>query len=1775
MKKRIIALLLVLATMLSLMGSAAPTMIGESAVSESAVDAASYDYSAYIEKKAQFDLTYSNFPVVSDPTTIIAKNVFNTVNLIFAEDIPADLVVVIRDCYVNDAEGLYWYLVEAAEGHTLPDVFPAEAWVFQNFVGSVGGESLIILPDEPETTCPICGEVNCDKEHVFCDICGKYDCGMNHAQCPICGELGCDGDHVYCSVCGKYDCGVDHNVSKPPMTAPVIPAYTLPEDMDSAIVDGNGTVAPATGFVLAAGKQMSLSAWTHLENASYKWQIRYDHENDLWTDIQGKTGKGILFSAAMLLSTLNEYNMAYLRFVASNGTEEITSDAVAITVRNYTSVSSGGSDTEAVAVDLPEAQAEEDVPELKSYSVVINYVFANNETAADPYTATLAAGSNFSATVTHPTIMGYLPYIGNATDTSTQVNVNVTDIQANVTYTITYKPTNVNYTVIYRQQNVKDDNYTIVKTETKQGLTGSVVPKVTEDYPGFYALLYERPAIAADGSTVVQVDYDRYYYLVKFDLSGGYGVEPVYARYGADLAVGTPTRPGYVFDGWSLDGVTEVDLPSTVPAKNETYIALWTPGDPVKYTVVYWKENANDNNYSYWTQRNPTAVPGTVVSGSNNVAQYVNDEQYFTYNDILTDKNVVVEGDGSTVVNVYYNRNYYTLIFYYDGECNIPEHTHSANCEREKICMDGGHTHNANCDRTLVCTLEEHKHHEGCNLLCGLPVHAEHTDVCLQCTKELHPAHTVNDGCYTLNCKHTHTVDCYYVNNRTLITASKPTQLANNLPDGIHTYSQNRQTYYYLKIGNTWYCSSNKNNKGTEPTNVISERCTHAHSMDNGCYDFVCTKPIHEAHSEKDGCYSDVIHTQHTDDCYDHSSHEHTVPCYVYRCGEDNHTHTDACYRACTLYAHTHGNSCRYSNNNDQEIFRVITAKYEQNISDQWPTADDISGFAYWTGNGLVSGGQSSKVHTMTGNLCYAGGNKLEAHTNTTKYTLNYWFEHFDQTVKADGVTYKEYEGKLYKLSTEYSQTTYYRSGQDSWGYKDITGLTPAEDDESASRETGNVFNLFYDRNRWDLNFQNVKDVVKSETDIMFEQRLVNYKDGNGNLLSSFVPNYPSASYEEGTRRFEGWYTTPECFEGTKVNWETFTMPNDDVTLYANWVPVTRTVRFFLDKADMEAGKIIPDKMDELYAEAHGGAVNADSPYDKFATKTVPNNSYLSNISVPGVSDGYENHPYKSYTFIGWFYMDEGQEKAFDPENMPVTQDLNLYAKWSSNVLKEYSVFFKLDGTNTEIADSIIGSALAGTTKSFDAKGGLDLYADYRVGYFPLVKSHSLTLNIDDESQNTFTFWYVQKDAVPYSVYYVTDQQNDAGNLPEIQLDGKTYYIVADTNTNSENRKAVVTEKFVPVQGYMPDAYQKRLVVDGTDDAVNKIIFFYTKDTQHAYYKITHYTQNTDGETWAEYASSEVVGDIGKTYSADPLTIDGFTYDSTVAGTVVSGVLTADGLELKLYYTRNSYPYEVRYLEQGTGKQLADPKSGSECSELYGKVISENAIDIANYTAVAPTSQTLTVKIEESQTEAKLNIITFYYVENTATINYVVVGPEGCGTVNPESETVKVLNGVAKGSTATATENFRFVGWFSDDACTKKIGENGTYVPAKSTDTWTDATYYAKFEPALADLTITKTVAQDIDENQSFIFDVTGPNGFVMTVVINGNSSVTIKDLPIAKYTVTERTNWSWRYTPKDAKIEKTLIADSAQNVVVFENTRSDIFWLSGDSFNENQFKLK
>ena len=98
-------------------------------------------------------------------------------------------------------------------------------------------------------------------------------------------------------------------------------------------------------------------------------------------------------------------------------------------------------------------------------------------------------------------------------------------------------------------------------------------------------------------------------------------------------------------------------------------------------------------------------------------------------------------------------------------------------------------------------------------------------------------------------------------------------------------------------------------------------------------------------------------------------------------------------------------------------------------------------------------------------------------------------------------------------------------------------------------------------------------------------------------------------------------------------------------------------------------------------------------------------------------------------------------------------------------------------------------------------------------------------------------------------------------------------------------------------------------------------------------------------------------------------------------------------------------------------------------------------------------------------------------------------------------------------------------------------------------------------------LTISKTGCADIDENQTFLFEVEG-KGIKLTVAVHGNSSATVTDLPVGTYTVTEKTDWSWRYTPQQA--EQQVQAVAGENTVTFANNRTNTKWLDGGCYKNN-----
>ena len=500
-----------------------------------------------------------------------------------------------------------------------------------------------------------------------------------------------------------------------------------------------------------------------------------------------------------------------------------------------------------------------------------------------------------------------------------------------------------------------------------------------------------------------------------------------------------------------------------------------------------------------------------------------------------------------------------------------------------------------------------------------------------------------------------------------------------------------------------------------------------------------------------------------------------------------------------------------------------------------------------------------------------------------------------------------------------------------------------------SNKVQGNNYYLYYTRNSYKLDFNSANVIVRSNT-IPYDKALSSYY---------FEPSYPTGILEEGGYVFAGWYTDPGCTEA--VAWDTAKMPYNNTIFYAKWAPKTHTVKAYLTK-EVVGGEAI-----YTYHVPHGTAV-----------PSAPANPTNGN-----------------YTFVGWFYMDGNVEKAFD-FSMPIVKDLNLYAKWSSNTLVTYTIYYK--SGDTEIAEPTTGSALAGTTLTFEAKTGDELNEGYQSGYFPNTGSHSMVMDI--EGNNEFTFVYVEMAKVGYTVRY---------------LEKGTEKVLHEEKT-AETSNAIITEKFVQISGYAPDAYQKRLVLSATE-AENVITFWYTKDDDHAPVQIVHWTQNIAGEGYTEYQSStNLNGEIGQTYTGTPLTIPGFTYNEEKSN--ASGELTAEGLELNMYYDRNTIAYTVKHVDANTNETI-ESKTGSA---LFGAQVIGNEGTFDGYMPIEDQPKQKSIIIGTGTNE-----IIFYYYP------CYYIGHVRSGSLN-NTDTIR-LTGSKANLTAEVTPGYLYGGAFDDEKC--------------------------------------------------------------------------------------------------------------------------------------------
>jgi len=113
------------------------------------------------------------------------------------------------------------------------------------------------------------------------------------------------------------------------------------------------------------------------------------------------------------------------------------------------------------------------------------------------------------------------------------------------------------------------------------GVTGTTSwVEANNDLPGLTPNLEKShlsDTVAADGSTVLTIYYDRDVYKVTWNVDGAETTDDVY--YGAEIvAPAEPKKDGYVFAGWTPE------VPATMPEGNLKFSATWAEAE---YTVTY------------------------------------------------------------------------------------------------------------------------------------------------------------------------------------------------------------------------------------------------------------------------------------------------------------------------------------------------------------------------------------------------------------------------------------------------------------------------------------------------------------------------------------------------------------------------------------------------------------------------------------------------------------------------------------------------------------------------------------------------------------------------------------------------------------------------------------------------------------------------------------------------------------------------------------------------------------------------------------------------------------------------------------------------------------------------------------------------------------------------------------------------------------------------------------------------------------------------------------
>ncbi|MFA9465075.1 MAG: InlB B-repeat-containing protein [Velocimicrobium sp.] len=177
-------------------------------------------------------------------------------------------------------------------------------------------------------------------------------------------------------------------------------------------------------------------------------------------------------------------------------------------------------------------------------------------------------------------------------------------------------------------------------------------------------------------------------------------------------------------------------------------------------------------------------------------------------------------------------------------------------------------------------------------------------------------------------------------------------------------------------------------------------------------------------------------------------------------------------------------------------------------------------------------------------------------------------------------------------------------------------------------------------------------------------------------------------------------------------------------------------------------------------------------------------------------------------------------------------------------------------------------------------------------------------------------------------------------------------------------------------------------------------------------YQVEHYQQNLANDTYTLYETENLTGTTGQTVAAKAKSYQGFTYDSSVDDSVVSGTISAEGsLVLRQYYKRNSYTLAFK------------PENGSTDivkTLKYGAAIFAPAVVKTGYTFSSWNSMVATTMPANNQT------YTAIWTPNNYSIEFDSTGG------SEVSKITTTVDSVVSAPSSPIKAGYLFEGWYRD-----------------------------------------------------------------------------------------------------------------------------------------------